>query len=59
MKLGFDATCASVSNINSLVSLGTGGNRLKGLGVDEAEGSTFGSLPLSFSRVGVPGREMC
>jgi hypothetical protein len=59
MKLGFEATCASVSNINSRVSLGTGGNRLRGLGVDEAEGSAFGILPLSLSKVGVPGREMC
>jgi hypothetical protein len=59
IKLGFEATCASVSNINSRVSLGTGGSRLKGRGVDEAEGSAFGILPLSLSCVGVPGREIC
>lgn len=59
MKLGFEATCASVSNINSRVSLGTGGSRLKGLGVDAADGSALGNFPLSLSRFGVPGREMC
>lgn len=59
MKLGLDATWASVSSINSRVSLGTGGNKLSGLGVEEADGSALGILPLSLSKTGVPGREMC
>jgi hypothetical protein len=59
MKLGLDATWVKVSSINSRVSFGTGGSKLSGLGVDEADGSGFGSFPLSLSSTGVPGREMC
>lgn len=38
MKLGVAAICVNVSNINSLVSAGTGGSRLIGLGVEGAAG---------------------
>jgi hypothetical protein len=60
MKLGRDATCVSVSSINSLVSFGTGGSRLSGRGVEAADGSAFPpTFPLSLSSTGVPGREIC
>lgn len=63
MKLGRNATCVRESSMSSRVSLGTGGRRLTGLGVEAGledsmvEASVTGVPRPSAFTLGVLGRE--